>query len=360
MVDYYDILGVPRNASQDDIKRAYRKLALRWHPDKNPDNKEHAERKFKDIAEAYEVLSDREKREAYDNMTSGFSDPGAFRATRVQRPFDFGFQFRSPEDVFRDFFGGKDPFPDMIGDDVFMFPNHPHGVTHHANSVPMFPSSFHFGNEFSFHSGGLGGSRNFCSVSTSTKFVNGKRITTKRIMENDVERIEVEEDGELKSILVNGVEDDLALAVELSKREQASVPRASARTDGPSYNIQQRSPGTPVVQDRDDEDEELQLAMACSLSEFEQSRQHPEGVRSKKQLGKDSGAKQQAKGQCGYKPTLQEGDHQGKLGSGMQGGYQGAAEQITGEGAGGRKESSRAESGDKDNPKPSKCRCCIF
>ncbi|NP_001085074.1 dnaJ heat shock protein family (Hsp40) member B2 L homeolog isoform X1 [Xenopus laevis] len=280
MVDYYDMLGVPRNATQDDIKRAYRKLALRWHPDKNPDNKEHAEKKFKDIAEAYEVLSDREKREAYDNhMTSGFSDAGSFRATRVQRPFDFGFHFRSPEDVFREFFDGRDPFSDIFGDDFFMFSNQPLGGSHRANSVPMFPSSFPFGSEFSFHSGDLGGSGNFCSVSTSTKFVNGKKITTKRVMENGVERVEVEEDGELKSIWVNGIQDDLALAIELSKREQAFLPRASTRTDGTLYNVQRRSPpDTPVVLDSDDEDEELQLAMAYSLSEFEQSRQHPEGV----------------------------------------------------------------------------------
>ncbi|MEQ2258166.1 DnaJ subfamily B member 6-A, partial [Xenotaenia resolanae] len=66
MVDYYSVLGVPRNASQDDIKKAYRKLALKWHPDKNPDNKEEAERKFKELAEAYEVLSDKSRRDAYD------------------------------------------------------------------------------------------------------------------------------------------------------------------------------------------------------------------------------------------------------------------------------------------------------
>ncbi|EDL75416.1 rCG23817, isoform CRA_g, partial [Rattus norvegicus] len=58
MASYYEILDVPRSASPDDIKKAYRKKALQWHPDKNPDNKEFAEKKFKEVAEAYEVLSD--------------------------------------------------------------------------------------------------------------------------------------------------------------------------------------------------------------------------------------------------------------------------------------------------------------
>lgn len=66
MASYYEILDVPRSASADDIKKAYRKKALQWHPDKNPDNKEFAERKFKEVAEAYEVLSDKHKRELYD------------------------------------------------------------------------------------------------------------------------------------------------------------------------------------------------------------------------------------------------------------------------------------------------------
>jgi len=59
MVDYYDVLKVPKTANTDDIKRAYRKLALKWHPDKNPEKQDEATKKFKEISEAYEVLSDR-------------------------------------------------------------------------------------------------------------------------------------------------------------------------------------------------------------------------------------------------------------------------------------------------------------
>lgn len=65
--DYYEILGVAKNASEDDIKKAYRKLAIKYHPDKNPDDKQ-AEEKFKEAAEAYEVLSSAEKRQRYDQF----------------------------------------------------------------------------------------------------------------------------------------------------------------------------------------------------------------------------------------------------------------------------------------------------
>ena len=65
--DYYEVLDVSRNAGEDEIKKAYRKLAIKYHPDKNPDNKE-AEEKFKEATEAYEVLRDSEKRSRYDRF----------------------------------------------------------------------------------------------------------------------------------------------------------------------------------------------------------------------------------------------------------------------------------------------------
>ncbi|XP_071978482.1 dnaJ homolog subfamily B member 2 isoform X2 [Engystomops pustulosus] len=280
MGDYYEILGVPRNATQDDIKRAYRKLALKWHPDKNPDNKELAEKKFKDIAEAYEVLSDVGKRETFDHYgRAGFSGPEPSRSN--SRSQGFTYTFRSPEEVFREFFGGRDPFSDFFGDD-FLFHGMRSDEMPHTRSAPFFtelyPSSRVFSSFSSFGSDGFGMTGNVCSVSTTTKIVNGKRITTKRTVENGVERVEVEEDGQLKSIRVNGVEDELALALEMSKRDHKNVPNpVTTQTREPPRNVQRASPSY-VVLDSDDEDEDLQLAMAYSLSEMEAAGQHRAGV----------------------------------------------------------------------------------
>src|SRR3712207_5725421 len=72
--DYYEVLGVDKNASEDEIKKAYRKIAIKYHPDRNPGDKE-AEEKFKEAAEAYDVLHDAQKRQQYDQF--GFNAPGS-------------------------------------------------------------------------------------------------------------------------------------------------------------------------------------------------------------------------------------------------------------------------------------------
>jgi molecular chaperone DnaJ len=99
--DYYEVLGMGRNASDEEIKKAYRKLALKFHPDKNAEDKS-AEEKFKEIGEAYEALSDPQKRAAYDQFGHAAFDPRA----RASRAGGFGGGFHDPFEIFREVFGG--------------------------------------------------------------------------------------------------------------------------------------------------------------------------------------------------------------------------------------------------------------
>lgn len=106
--DFYEILGVDRSASKDELKKAYRKIAIKYHPDKNPDDKE-AEEKFKEAAEAYEVLSNDEKRQRYDRFGhQGVGGAGG----------GFGGGNMNMEDIFSQFgdiFGGGSPFDSFFG-----------------------------------------------------------------------------------------------------------------------------------------------------------------------------------------------------------------------------------------------------
>ena len=147
--DYYAILGVKKDATEAEIKKAYRKLALKWHPDKNPNNREEAEEKFKKINEAYSVLSDKNKRNQYDHGGIHF-DFGGFNA----------------DDIFKDFFGGKDPFSDFFKFDDDDFGG---GFKFGANFGGDFGGSF----QASFSSSSFS---SMGSKKSFTKTVNGKTI----------------------------------------------------------------------------------------------------------------------------------------------------------------------------------------
>jgi DnaJ-class molecular chaperone len=115
--DYYEVLGVSRNASEADIKKSYRKLARQHHPDRNPGDKQ-AEARFKEVQEAYDVLSDKNKRTQYDRF--GFAGPGGQGPFRAEGggPGNFEFQGVNPEDlasIFAAFGGGGGDLGSMFG-----------------------------------------------------------------------------------------------------------------------------------------------------------------------------------------------------------------------------------------------------
>ena len=110
--DYYEVLGVQKNATDEELKKAYRRLAKKYHPDANPDNKEEAEKKFKEVNEAYEILSDKQKRQMYDqfgfdgpNFGSGGQPGGGFYSS--YSGFDGFGDFGDLGDIFSSFFGGS-------------------------------------------------------------------------------------------------------------------------------------------------------------------------------------------------------------------------------------------------------------
>ncbi|XVE84926.1 hypothetical protein DITRI_Ditri17bG0051100 [Diplodiscus trichospermus] len=112
-VDYYNILRVSRNATEEDLKRSYKRLAMRWHPDKNPVNKNEAEAKFKQISEAYDVLNDPQKRQIYDL----YGEEG-LKSAKLSSPSSFGggvagsrayrFDPRNVDDIYAKVFEGSE------------------------------------------------------------------------------------------------------------------------------------------------------------------------------------------------------------------------------------------------------------
>ncbi|KAF0700083.1 Aste57867_9362 [Aphanomyces stellatus] len=143
--DYYQVLGVKRDATDEELKKAYRKMALKWHPDKNVNNPEMAQKKFQDVNEAYEVLSDKQKRTIYDqygeeglkggipsqdggDAGAGFF-PGGGRSAHFSSnggggfPGGFSFHSSDPSKIFEQFFGTSNLHEAEGMDPMFMFGN---------------------------------------------------------------------------------------------------------------------------------------------------------------------------------------------------------------------------------------------
>ncbi len=121
--DYYEILGVSRDATKDEIKKAYRRLAKKYHPDLNPENREEAEEKFKEISEAYEVLMDDKKREIYDRygeegLKGRVFNEGGFTWDDFTHFSDISDIFGGFGDFFKDFFGFSNPQERPRGKDI--------------------------------------------------------------------------------------------------------------------------------------------------------------------------------------------------------------------------------------------------
>ena len=155
--DYYEVLGLTKEATEKDIKKAYRKLAFKWHPDKNPENKKEAEEKFKEINEAYSVLSDPDKRRQYDMGGFDFENFG----------FNDGFD---PFEIFKSFFskhskGKKGHFGFGFDDDFF------------DDDFGGFDDFGNFGNFEKMEFNNFGGMGQGKSVRTTTQIINGKKIT---------------------------------------------------------------------------------------------------------------------------------------------------------------------------------------
>ena len=188
--DYYEILGVSKEATPEEIRKAYRKLALKWHPDKHVDDKKEAEEKFKEIAEAYSVLSDPDKKREYDTGGVDFEGFGDFDN------FD-------PFAMFESFFGPRHGKHGGFGNFGFGFDD---------GDDDFFGDNFGFGKGFGFKDDDFGFGNDFDGMGTSvkktTQIINGKKITkteTTTVDENGNKKTVVKEetgDGKVREYLL--------------------------------------------------------------------------------------------------------------------------------------------------------------
>lgn len=245
--DYYKILEVRRDASQEEIRRAYRRLALRLHPDKNPQGKEAAEAHFKAVSEAYEILSDKAKRRLYDQFGKSAFDaqPQTQSPSTNLNGATYAFTFRDPREVFRDFFGtAGGPFQDLFGRQDQGVAKEARGTTILTGGLPFWQQSFSGGRRpgflynmddvfFATHvPAGMSVAPGFTGVPTqemlSAWYEGGKRIETRTTLDDSVKMVLRFEDGVPVSRAVNG----FVQAVTENNEVQGSVPTAPPAAGG--------------------------------------------------------------------------------------------------------------------------------
>nr|XP_019940040.1 PREDICTED: dnaJ homolog subfamily B member 1-like [Paralichthys olivaceus] len=188
--DYYDILGISKAASEEDIKKAYRKQALKYHPDKN--KSPGAEEKFKEIAEAYDVLSDPNKKDIYDRYGEEGLKGGGPSAGGGDGPGAFSYTFQGdPHAIFAEFFGGRNPFEQFFGarnggkeedmdtDDPFAR----FGMG--GSGMGGFPRSFSSG------MGGMGGHSSVVKKQQDPPVVHNLRVTLEEVLSGCTKKMKI-------------------------------------------------------------------------------------------------------------------------------------------------------------------------
>lgn len=229
--NYYELLGIPNNAVKSEIKRAYRKLALKWHPDKNPANSIEANQRFKEICEAYQILFDDRRRRiydheryrrAFDNNNNNYNNNGSGGKPQQQQQtqsffsgFNQWFAFKSPDEIFREEFGNESPKFYESMDPPMNYCSCYHGPNDipHRNFMAFMRDPF-TNMTMNFDEPQMDARKSATreaapvaaeqrNIVVTTKYVDGRKMVTKRYQDNQGETILLYENGKLISKTFN-------------------------------------------------------------------------------------------------------------------------------------------------------------